>query len=681
MTVSLFSEATVSTSLTLGQVPLARMGPSLTLFNNKIYMFGGQYSDSRTVSNDFLMFDLDTLVWDVVPVNGSIPCERFLHSAAIFQNTYLVISGGSGYNPNGFETLPLNDICLFNFKTATWEILSFSPEDFSPRYAHLTCTVGNELLILGGQKCNKKYRFDIIRFNLETRQWAESNLIDFSIGTHVASICDHNPDASEVKIFYNPKGKSGIPKLFSLQDGKLLQEHPLSPNNTSLPPSFRFPNTHIIGSKLVTSGSFISKDLHSFGLWSLDSDTMTWSPIDTGSCFARGSWSRTILHSPSNRYIVFGHCDRDLGLDYSFRRINFTHINVVNLEAFGIFQSPASCQSSEAIQLGLQLINEPRFSNFALLTNDGFRIHANSGILKERWHNFDTFLARGHIRDHNALFLPVQELQLQESYNVVQCFVRYLYTNSLDFDEAMDLSLLGKLLIFSRNYSIAPLSDLVSFHLHRLLTIEVAPELFQYASLAQRDGLKLRCLALMIKERSQLAQDEAFWKTFPQHYRQEILNYMPPNFKSPYQVLEKSTPHPSFTPEVDYTLHFMPTDRGFKGSPRNSMQSVSPMSPTFSEMLEPQSPDGQTTPTSVGDDSLYLSAISEDPLSDAIPTKPRKGVSGPSFLKFSGRRPSLASFFNFSSAASASNIPPPSSLTVSEPDSQSGYASLKNRSK
>ncbi|KAJ9062482.1 hypothetical protein DSO57_1010271 [Entomophthora muscae] len=476
-----------------------------------------------------------------------------------------------------------------------WTIYEFGADVFLPRYAHLACLVDHQLHILGGQSGERNYVMDHVVFDLKLRQMIKVVGLDMQLGSHYCA-------STEDRVLYTSKGKAADRRLLLVSSG--LQG--CSFLGDRLPPPFRFPDIHRLGSSLVVSGCFTLNNLQAYGVWVLNTDTLEWRPIDTGSCLARGSWNRGVLHPATNRYVIFGHRERDLPSDYQFRRINFTHISAISLEAFAIYRNPATCINNDFVDLGLVLLYEPRFSNFSLLTEDGYRIHANLGILRKRWPAIDDFM---RCQGESGT------LHLQESYHVSMVFVRFLYTNSLDFEEAQSIDVLGSLLGFGRSYSCASLTDLAAFHLHSILSIASAPLIYRYASSAGRDGLRLRCLALMIAERNRLAHDRIFWKQYPKALRTEIIGFMPPNFKSPYHVVE-SEPEP--IQNNLYTLHFLPTPD------RSTLDAISPP-----KLPEPN----------FGD------------------SKPRKYKTS-SFLKFNTKRPSLASFFNFSSASSPPPTPP-----------------------
>lgn len=639
MKVALFSESTVSTCLTLGNVPPARVGPSLTSCKSKLHVFGGRLITPAKISNELYSFDLNTVAWELVSANGSSPTPepRYFHASVVYEN-YLVVIGGQGEPTPGSSSKLLNDICFYNFHKKEWEIHQFDTGVFPARYAHLASVSGKTLVIVGGQDADNQYLTDLYVFNLETRFFTKICSTSSGLGSYRSTLSQQTP--TSFVIFNNTRFNRPIRELIFIDlEGRLRTvllsdfEGQAEAEDQAMPPAFRFPEGYAIGNKLVISGTYLSNNVQSYCIFSLDLQTRAWTRVDTGSCFARGSWNRGILHPSSNSFIVFGHREREIGVDYSQRRINFNHISIVNLEAFNIYRTPVECTDEETIKLGLQLMYEPRFSNFSLTTNDDFRIHINTGFLRSRWENFDTFLYSRPEQNNPLPYFKPNSLLLQESYAVVQAFVRYLYTNTLSSSSEHDIDLLGKLLVFSSNYAVHHLSDLVASRLHNLLNIDVAPRLFQVASLAKRDGLKLRSLSLMVQDRLKLMNSREFWTEYPSNLRKEILLYMPTNFQpNPHLMVETVSPKPRSSlssSKIDYSSISVP--ESLPSSSRPSFESTT-------ESIVDSKPNKNDSGS-----SLF----------------PKKKVSGSSFLKFGSRRPSLANLLGFSSTTNPSQSPKP----------------------
>lgn len=121
-------------------------------------------------------------------------------------------------------------------------------------------------------------------------------------------------------------------------DGQ-LSERPMS--NTYSPPGLRFPNGGVIDTYFVVSGTYLTSSKQEYALWALDLRTLQWMRIDAGgSVFKEGSWNRGVLWNRRNTFVILGHRKRSLVDDYNHRRINFTNVCMVELEAFGFYDNP-----------------------------------------------------------------------------------------------------------------------------------------------------------------------------------------------------------------------------------------------------------------------------------------------------------------------------------------------------
>lgn len=107
------------------------------------------------------------------------------------------------------------------------------------------------------------------------------------------------------------------------------------------PPGLRFPNGGVIDHYFVVSGTYLTSSKQEYALWALDLRNLTWSRIDAGgSVFSQGSWNRGVLWNRRNTFVILGNRKRSLVDDYNHRRINFSNVCMVELEAFGFYDNP-----------------------------------------------------------------------------------------------------------------------------------------------------------------------------------------------------------------------------------------------------------------------------------------------------------------------------------------------------
>lgn len=217
-----------------------------------------------------------------------------------------------------------------------------------------------------------------------------------------------------------------------LADGSLV-EKPM-PSQAS-PPGLRFPNGGVINGHFIVSGTYLTSSKQEYALWALDLKTLTWGRIDAGgSVFGQGSWNRGMLWSRRNSFVILGHRKRSLVEDYNHRRINFSHLCLVELEAFGLYNNPCRTAPSSAYQsysapsipaslqhklvaltsfggkpftpaadeLGRLAHAMPEMSDMELQAIGGERIPVNSRLLTRRWGPYFIQLLRESGNIHNS---------------------------------------------------------------------------------------------------------------------------------------------------------------------------------------------------------------------------------------------------------------------------------------
>lgn len=128
----------------LNKSPGPRDSHSCTLFQNKMYLFGGSFgNDSK---NDLFEYDLIGNSWKKLDVKGDVPSPREGHLACILEEKYIVIYGGWNVEST------YDDCYLFDIATKTWiKITKKSGTEPSPRESQSGCMIKNYIYLFGGQ--------------------------------------------------------------------------------------------------------------------------------------------------------------------------------------------------------------------------------------------------------------------------------------------------------------------------------------------------------------------------------------------------------------------------------------------------------------------------------------------------------------------------------------------------
>lgn len=192
-----------------GDIPPPLVGASVTLVDDpdptkaRLYLFGGRLVTTRRMMNDLYELNMSTLRWkklfssseeeeeEDVPdgkmaagsssTNIAKPQPRYFHSCNLWEGK-LIIFGGMGYvDGNESELCVLNEVVAFDLKTYTWEFdivsSSTSPNQSSEnllpqaRYAHLSSTTVDSLIIIGGQDMANRYVEEINVLDLKQKKW------------------------------------------------------------------------------------------------------------------------------------------------------------------------------------------------------------------------------------------------------------------------------------------------------------------------------------------------------------------------------------------------------------------------------------------------------------------------------------------------------------------------------
>ncbi|EFR05389.1 hypothetical protein MGYG_08400 [Nannizzia gypsea CBS 118893] len=301
---------------------------------------------------------------------------------------------------------------------------------------------GAEMVVVGGQDSSNHYIEQISVFNLRSLKWTATSPLGRSCGAYRSvvvplagmSVNDlgaerADKDHANVNNSHDAVGTPGSAMLIysnynfldvklelqaRLPDGKLVEK---AMDTSVSPPGLRFPNGGVINGHFVVSGTYLTASKQEYALWALDLKTMTWGRIDAGgSIFSCGSWNRGIIWNRRSTFVILGHRKRNLVEDYNHRRINFSHICMVELEAFGLYENPrraaptsgyvsvsapplrsmlqpkfsVQCSggrpySAAAEKLGLMAQACTELADMDLLTIGGERIPVSSHILSRRW--------------------------------------------------------------------------------------------------------------------------------------------------------------------------------------------------------------------------------------------------------------------------------------------------------
>lgn len=343
---------------TTGDVPPPRYFHSMCpLGDTKMVCYGGmspspnqpsggdQQQPEITVMSDVHIYDVPSRSWTYLPTQDS-PQGRYAHCACILPSS-----------------------ATFSSHRAPLSALQHNPSTGNPNEGRIGINIdgsgGAEMVVVGGQDGGNNYIEQISVFNLRSLKWTSTQPLGKSCGAY-RSVATPLTPAVSAKIgrqhngMYRADGgisqearEPGSSMLiysnYNFLDVKLelqvrapdgtLSEKPMSGSYT--PPGLRFPNGGVIDTYFVVSGTYLTSSKQEYALWALDLRTLVWSRIDAGgSVFSQGSWNRGVLWNRRNTFVILGNRKRSLVDDYNHRRINFSNVCMVELEAFGFYDNP-----------------------------------------------------------------------------------------------------------------------------------------------------------------------------------------------------------------------------------------------------------------------------------------------------------------------------------------------------
>ncbi|KAI2601946.1 hypothetical protein GGR54DRAFT_561732 [Hypoxylon sp. NC1633] len=375
-----------------------------------------------TVMSDIYIYDVPTKKWTYVPSQDA-PQGRYAHCACILPSS-----------------------ATFSSHKAPLSALQHNPSSGNSNEGRIGINIdgagGAEMVVVGGQDGANHYIEQISVFNLRSLKWASTQPLGKSCGAYRSVVAPLPPsvtakigkantgtlrqESAISKEAKEPGSSMLIYSNYNFLDVKLelqirtsdglLAEKPMS--GTYSPPGLRFPNGGVIDTYFVVSGTYLTSSKQEYALWALDLRNLTWVRIDTGgSVFSQGSWNRGVLWNRRNIFVILGNRKRSLVDDYNHRRINFSNVCMVELEAFGFYDNPRKtsplsgfvsasspltapglsiarkagwtgggrAHTRAAEELGEKALGLRELADMDILCFHGERIPINSRIIARRW--------------------------------------------------------------------------------------------------------------------------------------------------------------------------------------------------------------------------------------------------------------------------------------------------------
>ncbi|KAF9345680.1 hypothetical protein BGX34_004550, partial [Mortierella sp. NVP85] len=269
------SDLTTTSRITTGDIPPPLVGATMTVVDDKLYLFGGRLIQTRMMTNSLYILDLVEYHWqnvsDIVNVAptraigdpgaedenemGPPPTERYFHSANPYKNT-IVFFGGMGPSTAATgqpqDLVVYDDIKILDLELLQWRRVRIPSSSHAPkpRYAHLSSLSGNKLVIIGGQDIHNQYIEEVSVLDLDSMQWLMSMPFEKHCGSYRSIAVSPSGNGSNIPVIGSELADIGSPTLsptMASTDGFPTSYLRKTPSNTSLhyTPSIRKSNPNM----------------------------------------------------------------------------------------------------------------------------------------------------------------------------------------------------------------------------------------------------------------------------------------------------------------------------------------------------------------------------------------------------------------------------------------------------
>ncbi|KAG0616185.1 hypothetical protein M758_5G097000 [Ceratodon purpureus] len=159
---------------TTGDAPSAREGHAAAVIGTRMYIFGGcgKLNDGSDDSYFNDLYYLETasepMRWVKVSTSGNHPAARDSHSMSSWNNKLIVLGGEDA--SNSF----LSDIYILDTDSFVWKELRTSGQKIIPRAGHTTVALRKYLFVFGGFTDDRKLFDDLHVLNVDNGVWTRA---------------------------------------------------------------------------------------------------------------------------------------------------------------------------------------------------------------------------------------------------------------------------------------------------------------------------------------------------------------------------------------------------------------------------------------------------------------------------------------------------------------------------
>jgi N-acetylneuraminic acid mutarotase len=507
---------------TKGRPPAKRNDHSATLWNDtKLVIFGGSSEDDETYHNDIAILDSTTMTWEYPTTFGTRPRGRIRHSATIHNNKLYITGGIFSSNDN------INNSNSNNNNSNNNNIDNSNDNDSNNtsnnNNNNATTTSGSRK---SGQ-CQSAYSDSLVTLDLTTWIWQDpipfvrrSQHITFVYHDRLYLFGGLQEDMtrSNYLSFINLSTPSPYPSAVTHID----IHSPMAPSLTSQ----RF--LQICGDQLVV---VVTPSISQLTSHSNTNDTNLLSNNNTPSTGGNpsnstGVWTLSLesLEWQCRRLGSLGACHWHsfamaehgthfylFGTEEDMPDEYYSKMMCLDLTELGIVCEPPP-------QLGMDLVNllqmdviKPDFTLYSNVDHAAVPVHRL--VLLARWPYFSTMAAEWKEHQADTLTLPYSTLALRG-------FVHYLYRDAIQNTDVCDL------LAIAYDYSMARLLALCTRRLASAIHVNSVSKIYHAAKQTKQHGLQHQALQYLFDHFGAVSHSDGF-RQLPRHLFLEILDEMP----------------------------------------------------------------------------------------------------------------------------------------------------------
>ncbi|HET7867348.1 MAG TPA: kelch repeat-containing protein [Burkholderiaceae bacterium] len=161
-----------------GAAPSARSTPVTVALEGDVFLFGGVKDDfaafQNTFFNDLYRYDVRANTWVPLAPAGALPPARaFAAGVAVPLRRWVVVFGGSRYEPDFSGFTAYDDLWAYDLGTRAWrQLRSVTPGPVG-RSGPAMWLAGDQLFVFGGIDAGFQPLNDLWRYDLLLRAWTQ----------------------------------------------------------------------------------------------------------------------------------------------------------------------------------------------------------------------------------------------------------------------------------------------------------------------------------------------------------------------------------------------------------------------------------------------------------------------------------------------------------------------------